>query len=52
MGNLRQKSWYPDQDLTGASPGCDFSALPQHYSLSNSRVDTTDDDRMKNIKVQ
>jgi hypothetical protein len=60
MGNLRQKSWYPDQDLNWASPGCDFSALPQHHSLSNSHVDITndddddddDDDELKNIKVQ
>ena len=52
MGNLRQKSWYPDQDLNWASPGCDFSALAQHHSLSNSHVDITDDDKLKNIKVQ
>jgi len=52
MGNLRQKSWYPGQDLNGASPGCDFSALPQCHSLSNSNVDITDDDKLKNIKVQ
>jgi hypothetical protein len=36
IGNLRQESWYPDQDLNGASPRCDFSDLPQHHSLSNS----------------
>ena len=52
IGNLRQESWYPDQGLNGASPGCDFSALPQHHSLSNSHVDITDDDKLKNIKVQ
>jgi len=52
IGNLRQESWYPDQDLNGTSPGCDFCALPQHYSLSNSHVDITDDDKLKNIKVQ
>jgi len=49
MGNLRQKSWYPGQDLNGA---CDFSALPQHHSLSNSHVDITDDAKLNNIKVQ
>jgi len=52
IGNLRQESWYPDQDLNGTSPGCDFIALPQHCSLSNSHVDITDDDELKNIKVQ
>ena len=52
IGNLRQESWYPDQDLNGESPGCDFSALSQHHSLSNSHIDITDDDKLKNIKVQ
>lgn len=47
IGNLRQKTWYPDQDLNGASPGCDFSALRQHHLLSNSHVAITDDDNLK-----
>lgn len=52
MANLSQKSWYLDQDLNGASPGCDFSNLPQHHSFSKSHVDITDVYKLKNIKVQ
>lgn len=51
IGNLSQKSWYPDQDLNVSSPGCDFSNLPQHHSFSKSHVDITEDDILKNIKV-
>jgi hypothetical protein len=52
MGNLSQKSWYPDQNLNGASPRSHFSNLPQHHSLTNNHVDITDIYKLKNIKVQ
>jgi hypothetical protein len=51
MGNLSQKSWYPNQDLNGASPKCDFSALPQDHSFSNSHIYITDD-KMENITFE